>query len=105
MKMLDNDTLLTLIIPVSLEEDVLDFLLLHPSWARGFSILSAQGMGQGAPLQSAMELVQGRSARKLVLIAGVQTDLQQLVQALAAEMPSPDVTYWLSPLLAAGRLA
>lgn len=105
MKTLPNDALLTLVIPVSLEEDVLDFLLLHPQWAGGFSILAAQGMGQGAPLQSAMELVQGRSARKLVLIAGVQADLQQLVQALAQEMPTPDVAYWISPLLACGRLA
>lgn len=105
MKTLENDTLLTLVLPVSLEEDVLDFLLLHPEWASGFSVLSAQGMGQGARLQSAMELVHGRSARKLVLIAGQQADLQQLVQALAQEIPTPDVAYWLSPLLACGRLA
>jgi hypothetical protein len=105
MKTLPNDTLLTLVIPVSLEEDVLDFLLLHPQWAGGFSVMAAQGLGQGARLHSAMELVQGRSARKLVLIAGVLDDLRQLVQALAQEMPSPEVTYWMSPLLACGRLA
>ena len=28
-----------------------------------------------------------------------------LVQALADEMPTPDVAYWISPLLASGRLA
>ncbi|MYM85446.1 DUF3240 domain-containing protein [Duganella sp. FT50W] len=105
MKTLPNDTLLTLVIPVSLEEDILDFLLLHPNWASGFSLMAAQGMGQGAPLQSAMELVQGRSARKLVLIPGSLADLQQLLQALAEEMPTPDVTYWMSPMLANGRLA
>lgn len=105
MKFLTNDTLLTLVIPVSLEEDILDFLLLHPKWAGGFSIIAAQGMGQGARLQSAMELVQGRSARKLVLIAGVYAELQLLIEALAAEMPAPDVDYWMSPLLASGRLA
>ncbi|MYN00849.1 DUF3240 domain-containing protein [Pseudoduganella sp. DS3] len=105
MKTLPNDTLLTLVIPVSLEEDILDFLLLHPQLASGFSILAAQGMGQGAPLQSAMELVQGRSARKLVLIAGRLEPLQQLVQRLGEEMPTPDVAYWMTPLLASGRLA
>ena len=41
------------------------------SGLRGFSVLAAQGMGQGAVLQSPMELVQGRSGRKLVLVAGV----------------------------------
>ena len=105
MKILTNDTLLTLAIPVSLEEDLLDFLLLHPQWAGGFSIVAAQGMGQGARLLSAMEKVQGRSARKLVLIPGRSADLLSLVQALAAEMPAPDVDYWISPLLASGRLA
>lgn len=105
MKTLANDTLLTLVIPVSLEEDILDFLLLHPAWAGGFSIQAAQGMGQGAPLHSAMEMVQGRSARKLVLIPGVRDDLQLLLRALAQEMPTPDVAYWMSPLLACGRLA
>jgi len=59
LKNISNDSLLTLAIPVGLEEDVLDFLLLHPLWATGFSVLAAQGMGQGAVLQSPMELVQG----------------------------------------------
>ncbi len=104
-KTLPNDSLLTLAIPVGLEEDILDFLLLHPAWATGFTVLAAQGMGQGALLQSPMELVQGRSGRKLVLVAGVGADLLRLVEALAAEIPSPEVSYWLSPLTACGRLA
>ncbi|MFA9216175.1 MAG: DUF3240 family protein [Sphingomonadaceae bacterium] len=102
---LPNDTLLTLAIPANLEEDVLDFLLLHPHWASGFSVLAAQGMGQGARLQSTMEMVQGRSARKLVLVAGVAAQLQLLLEALAQELPSPEVAYWMTPLLACGRLA
>lgn len=105
MKTIPNDTLLTLAIPATLEEDVLDFLSLHPAWATGFSVLAAQGMGQGATLQSTMERVQGRSGRKLVLVAGVGAHLLQLLEALAAEIPSPEVTYWLGPLLACGRLA
>ncbi|MCU6497846.1 DUF3240 family protein [Rugamonas sp. A1-17] len=105
LKQISNDSLLTLAIPAGLEEDVLDFLLLHPQWATGFSVIAAQGMGQGAVLRSAMELVQGRSARRLVLVAGVGAHLQLLLEALASEMPSPDVAYWVSPLTACGRLA
>ncbi|NVD70582.1 DUF3240 family protein [Duganella sp. BJB1802] len=105
LKQISNDSLLTLAIPAALEEDVLDFLLLHPEWATGFSVVAAQGMGKGAVLRSAMELVQGRSGRKLVLVAGVGAHLQLLLEALANEIPSPDVTYWLSPLSACGRLA
>lgn len=105
MKKYANDTLLTLAIPVSLEEDVIDFLLLHPKWAGGFTILGAQGIGQGTKLQSPMELVQGRSSRKLLMIGGIQSELDQLLAALAEEIPSPEVTYWMSPITASGRLA
>lgn len=105
MKALNHDTLLTLTIPLALEEDILDFLLLHPVWASGFSIVDAQGMGQGALLRSNMELVHGRSRRKLVLVAGLRVDLAQLLAALAEEMPSPEVAYWMTPLLESGRLA
>lgn len=105
MTVLPYDTLLTLTIPVSLEEDLLDFLLTHPKWAGGFTVVAAQGLGQGAPLATAMELVHGRSARKLVLIAGRQPDLALLLAALAAEIPSPHVAYWTSPLQSCGRLA
>ncbi|OIJ39840.1 MULTISPECIES: DUF3240 family protein [Massilia] len=105
MKTDANDTLLTLAIPVGLEEDIIDFLLLHPKWAGGFTILGAQGAGQGARLQSPMELVQGRSARKLILIGGLRTELDSLLAALAADIPSPEVSYWMSPIIASGRLA
>ena len=99
------DALLTLAIPVTLEEDVLDFLLLHPAWAGGFSVIDAQGMGQGAVLQSSMERVQGRSTRKLVLIAGNEVHLRLLLQALALEIRNPSVAYWISPVSGYGRLA
>lgn len=102
---LNYDAMLTLALPVSLEEDVLDFLLLHPAWAGGFSVLNAQGMGRGAALPSAMEQVQGRSRRRLVLIAGVEANLRSLLAVLAAEIPSPEVAYWISPVVAFGRLA
>ncbi len=105
MKKYANDTLLTLAIPVSLEEDIIDFLLLHPKWAGGFTIMQAQGVGQGTRLQSPMELVHGRSARKVLLIGGIQGELEQLLAALAEEIPSPEVTYWMSPIIASGRLA
>lgn len=99
------DALLTLAIPVTLEEDVLDFLLLHPAWAGGFSVIDAQGMGQGALLQSSMERVQGRSKRKLVMIAGVEAHLRLLLQALALEIRNPGVAFWICPVSGYGRLA
>jgi hypothetical protein len=98
------DALLTLAIPAALEEELLDFLLQHPQWANGFSIVDAAGMGYGAPLLSAMEKVQGRARRKLVLIAGVDADLRLLISALGRQIRNPDIAYWITPLHAFGRL-
>lgn len=98
------DVLLTLAIPITLEEDVLDFLLQQPQWASGFSVIDADGMGQGASLLSAMEKVQGRARRKLVLIAGVEADLRLLIAALGKELRNRDVAWWITPLNAFGRL-
>lgn len=100
----NHDALLTLAIPVTLEEDVLDFLLLHPQWASGFSIVDAEGMGQDASLLSAMEKVQGRCKRKLVLIAGIEGELRQLLHALGKEIRNKDVAYWITAVSAFGRL-
>lgn len=101
---LTYNALLTLAIPVTLEEDVLDFLTLHPQWARGFTIVDAEGMGSGATLLSTMEKVQGRCRRKLVLIAGVDSQLRDLLEALVAEIRNPDVAWWITALSGFGRL-
>lgn len=104
-KELANDTLLTLAIPTGLEEDIVDFLIARPEWASGFTLLAAHGIGAGSSLLSPMEQVQGRSAKKLVLVAGQSGPLRLLLQSLSDEIPSAHVSYWMSPLLACGRLA
>lgn len=105
IKELANDALLTLAIPTGLEEDIVDFLLARPEWASGFTLLAAHGIGAGSSLLSPMEQVQGRSAKKLVLIAGQSSALESLLHALSQEIPSSHVSYWMSPLLTCGRLA
>lgn len=105
LKTLPNDALLTLAIPAALEEDIVDFLLARPEWASGFTMLAAQGIGSGADQLTAMEQVQGRSARKLVLVAAPEARLHELLQALADELPSNRVSWWIAPLVACGRLA
>ena len=105
LKPIHHDALLTLALPVGLEEDLIDFLLAHPEWASGFTLLPAQGLGQGVALRTPMEMVQGRSGKRLIMIAGAAAALHQLVAALAEEFPNPQVGYWMAPLLACGRLA
>ena len=97
------DSMLTLAIPLSLTEEICDFLLLNPQWASGFSIIDAQGMGQGAALLTAIEKVQGRSKRKLIMVVGEQTQLMQLVTALGEKIKNSDVAYWVTPVNSFGR--
>jgi hypothetical protein len=97
------DSMLTLAIPLSLTEEICDFLLLNPQWASGFSIVDAQGMGQGAALLTAIEKVQGRSKRKLIMVVGEQAQLMQLVTALGEKIKNSDVAYWVTPVNSFGR--
>jgi len=100
----NHDCEMTLAFPLTLEEQIIDFLLDHPQWIHGFSLIDAQGMGRGAGLKSAMEKVKGRSRRRLMKILLRNEDVRPLVEALREEFHSPDMAYWIIPLLSFGRL-
>lgn len=95
--------LLTLALPLALEDEVLDLLREHRDLVPGFSVVLGQGLGSGASLATAMEQVQGRARRVLVYAAMRDTDVPALVQRLGATLKSPGVFYWAVPLLTSGR--
>ena len=99
------DCVMTLAMPASLEEHVIEFLLAHPEWFKGFSYMEAQGMGRGAGLRTTMEKVKGRARRHLFTMLMVQQDLDACITALRQEFHSPDMAYWVTPLITFGRLA
>lgn len=96
--------LLTLAIPIALEEDLLDLLHTLPQWASGFTLVSAQGMGGHIHLATSMEQVQGRARRTLIYIALAQMHLPPLLEYLRQALPTPQITYWATPLLGFGHL-
>lgn len=98
------DCLLTLAVPVALEDDLLDLLRAQAPRVPGFTLVPAQGMGTHVHLASAMEQVQGRARRVLVQLALPQADVALVIDALRAALPTPQVAYWVTPLLAFGRL-
>ncbi len=98
------DCEMNLAFPLTLEEQIIDFLLDHPQWVHGFSLIDAQGMGRGAGLKSAMEKVKGRARRRLMKILLRNDDVMPLVEALRKEFHSPDMAYWVIPLLSFGRM-
>lgn len=98
------DCLLTLAVPAALEEEVLDLLHTLPHIVPGFTLVPAQGMGAHIHLASAMEQVQGRARRVLVQLALAQTQVPVLIDALRQAFSTPQIAYWVVPLLAFGRL-
>ena len=97
------DCLLTLALPRTLEEEVLDTLMAHPELAPGFTVLQGQGMGTHVELASAMEQVQGRARRVFVQVALAQARVPALIDALQEALENPKIAYWVVPLLAFGR--
>lgn len=98
------DCLLTLALPVALEEDLIDQLLSRADWVPGFSVTQGQGMGQRIALTTSMEQVQGRARRCFIQVALGRERVQALVTELQQAVPSPQITYWVQPLWAFGRL-
>ncbi|MBC3934260.1 DUF3240 family protein [Undibacterium rugosum] len=101
---LEQNAVLQLAIPRTLDEDIADLLLAHPELASGFTLLPAQGMGQHTRLLSAMEQVQGRSQRQLFLVCGALAQLRALLQLLNQHFPGADIHYWITPVIESGSL-
>jgi len=100
----DMDCLLTLAMPLALEEEMLDLLRQHQDLVPGFSVIQGHGIGVHAPLTTAMEQVQGRARRVFVHMAMRSSDVAPLVARLREVLQSPLVFYWAVPLQAFGRL-
>ncbi|MCL2590266.1 MAG: DUF3240 family protein [Betaproteobacteria bacterium] len=96
--------MMTLAFPLALEEQIIDFLLDHPQWVSGFSLIHAQGMGRGVGLKSAMEKVKGRERRRLINMLMHNDNVILLVEALREEFHSIYMAYWVTPLLSFGRV-
>lgn len=96
---------LTLALPAALEEEVLDHLQACPEWVTGFSIAPAEGFGNGMSLPSTLEQVRGRARRRLITILMAQANIEPLLASLHAEFRSPEMAYWITPLIKFGRFA
>ena len=99
------DCVLTVVVPVALEEELIDHLLEHPEWVTGFTITAVEGKGQAVRLHGVVEEVRGRSRRVQVQTVINRGSAQALIAHLRDTLPNPEVAYWLVPALEFGRLA
>jgi hypothetical protein len=96
---------LTLVCHKSQEERLVDQLLSHPDWVRGFSIKHIEGGGQKEKLPSMLEQVRGRSQRVQFDSVMDIEDAKLLIAHLKQVEPNHEIAYWLVPVLEFGRLA
>lgn len=99
------DACLTLILPKGLEARILDTLLQHPQWVGPFNTHRVEGHGDPEGIESAREQVRGRAERVRIEILMDAAHVTELLQELGADLPSPDVVWWRSPVLDSGTLA
>lgn len=96
------DACLRLLLPQSLEEQVIDLLLKHAGPVGSFTATTVDGHGAPGSIASAAEQVRGRAARVQIEIPIAAADADELVAHLRAEMPNADIAWWLMPVLASG---
>jgi hypothetical protein len=96
---------LTLVCHRSAEERLIDHLIGHPEWVRGFSGNKIEGHSQKENLPSMMEQVRGRSQRIAFQSVMHLDDAHALIAHLKQEEANAEVAYWITPVIEFGRLA
>lgn len=94
---------LYLLCPASLEEQVLDLLLMHPELALFTSTRTgAHGLAFGA--LSANEQVLGRALATEIHVLLRAGDKDALLEAVRHEFAGTGLRYWITPVMQAGDL-
>jgi hypothetical protein len=96
--------LLTLIAPMTLEENLADLLLESPELAEGFTSSAASGHGAGLRFEATSERVRGRGRRVRFEIAVDAEVVGALLARLRASFGDANVYYWICPMLECGTL-
>jgi len=99
---METEFLLRLNIPPGLEEDIVDLLLADPQ-IRGYQSYPIRGHGRVGAMSIA-EQVAGRRERVQFEIVLDSDLLEQTLAKLKKAFPTPDVIYWVLPVLQSGRL-
>ncbi len=98
------DCCLTLVCHKTLEERMVDHMLEHPEWVKGFIVGRLEGHSRKEKLPSVLEQVRGRSQRIEIRSVMNHADAQALIAHLKAAEPNPEIAYWISPVTEFGRL-
>lgn len=95
---------LTLLCPPTLEEKLLDTLLLSPQ-AAVFTSTPTAAHGSAAGQLSPAEQVLGRAVATQVQVLLAATDKEALLNTIQQQFAGTGMRYWLTPILEQGAFA
>jgi uncharacterized protein DUF3240 len=96
---------LTLVYPPDAEDRITELLLTAEPPLTGFTTLMAEGHGHDFADASVRERVRGRVRRGLLTVLLARGRLDWLLEEIRTKAAIPDLTYWVEPVEAFGRLA
>ena len=96
---------LTLVMPVDVEDALVETLLEHPDLAPGFTSQPVEGHGQRVSFIGTAEHVRGRAAYCRVQLVVPRADADALLALLRERFATSRVFFWMIPAIASGRLA
>ena len=98
------DVCLTLVAASEVGEMIIDVLLEQDDIVRRFVTRPVDAHGSRIGFASVGEHVRGRAKRVEFQLLMAKEDTPRILDALRERLPRAEITYWLMPLLAYGRL-
>ena len=104
MSLEPTSVVLTLVMPVDVEDALVETLLEHPDLAPGFTSQPVEGHGQRVSFIGTAEHVRGRAAYCRVQLVVPRADADTLLALLRERFATSRMFFWIVPALASGRL-
>lgn len=96
---------LTLIYPPAVEDHIVDLLVNAEPPLAGFTTWKAEGHGLDFRNASVRERVRGRVALGMLVLILPRLRLSSVLEDIRLRVDISDLTYWVEPIEAFGRLA
>ena len=96
-------SLITLICTPTLEQSINDWLL-EQETVSGFSSMTIHGHGSDPDKLSILEQVEGRKKQVMFQVIMNQENVDELISQLQEAFTGAKIHYWLTPILASGKI-
>lgn len=95
---------LTLVYPVSAEDQIVETVLAGEPPLPGFTTFAADGHGLDFATATANERVRGRVRRGVMMVVLPRARLPDILAQVASASPVPHLMHWVEPVESCGRL-